>query len=710
MRSSLHCSVTLLAGVLAVANAAAQNPETEPADRVHGAGHEHDVLEEVIVTATPLRRDVLELSQSATVLSGAALERELNNTIGETLARMPGIANASFGQNVGRPVIRGLQGARIGMLTNNMASGDASAVSQDHAVPIEPFLADQIEVLRGPATLLYGSGSIGGVVNMVMHTIPEERPQEPFSGRAMTQFDSAADQRFGAARLDLGAASFAAHASVFVRRTDDYEIPGEAERFPDDHGNGSGHDEDPGDAPSGVLKNSFLDNEGGALGGSWIGDRWRFGLAWSGYDSDYGIPGAHGHHEEEEDPDDGEDVEHEEGEDDNVTIGLESRRVDAELVGENPFGGFERAKLRVARSDYEHTEFEGDEIGTVFTNDTTDVRLELRHAPWGRSDGAFGVHYTDRDFGAAGDEAFVPSSTTRTGAVFWVESLDFGGWQLDIGARYEDVDIEADAHSLPEAPLERSFSAFSGSLGAVWHIDDRSHLTFNFSGAERAPTDQELFAFGPHIATQTFEIGSPDLGVESNLHMEGGYRIHAGRLTGSIAVYTDAFSKFIYQRDTGLEEDGLPVRVWAQQDADFHGGELEIRFDAGRFASGHWQLSAFGDAVRGELGDGSDIPRMPPYRIGLGIDWDHGNWVANLSWIRAARQDRTAEYETETPGYDLLNADVSYLLTSGARVGWEAYFKAQNLLDEEVRHSTSFLKDQAPQIGRNFVLGVRMMF
>ena len=686
-----------------------ENPNSN--DPIHGSDHDHEALEEVRVTATPLSRDLIEMSQSAIVLSGETLDRELANNIGDTLSRIPGVSNASFGQNIGRPVIRGFEGARVGMLNNNMGAADASAVSQDHAVSVEPFLADQVEVLKGPSTLLYGSGSIGGVVNIVTHTIPQQMPEQPVSARALIQGDSAADQRLAAARIDWSAGSFVFHASGFYRRTNDYEIPGEAELYPDEDEGHESHEEEVHEEEShGVLENSFLDNEGGSFGGSWIGDRWRAGLAYTLYDSNYGIPGAHGHGHEEEHDEEHEGEEGHEEEEENVTIGLESRRLEGELVGVQPFGGFEQLKLRLADTRYTHTEFEGDEVGTVFNNDSTDLRLELRHNPWSAWDGAFGAQYAQRDFEAIGDEAFVPPSNTRTMAVFWVESAEFDEWQVDLGIRYDKIRVKALETNAGNMPVKRDFSPLSASVGAIYHFDDSRHLAFNISFAERAPTDQELFAFGPHIATQNFEIGDPTLNNESNLHGEMGYRVHKGQFTGSITLYYDRFNDYIFQLDTGLEEDELPVRQWSQQDASFYGGELELRYDLGRFDSGHWQLFGFADLVRAEFKDNSNVPRIPPVRIGLGADWDLRGWAANVTWINASSHTRIAEYETPTPGYDLLNAELSYLFQSDNRSEWEVYLKGHNLLNEDIRNSTSFLKDQAPQIGRNFVLGLRLRY
>ena len=674
----------------------------------HGPKHIHTEIEEIVVQASPLDRSLVELSQSVTVLTGSELQREVTNNIGDTLTRLPGLSNASFGQNVGRPVIRGMQGQRVGVLLNNMASGDASAVSQDHAVSVEPFLADQVEVIRGPSTLLYGSGAIGGIVNIVTNTIPREIPERPVSGRAIAQLDSAANQRFAGGRLDFGHGSFAFHANAFYRRTDDYEIPGEAELYPDHIV------EENGETAEGILENSFLDNQGGALGTSWIGDRWQAGVSWTGYDSNYGIPGGHHHHHEGHD-------EHEECEETHVHVDLESQRWDAELTGHDPFTGIEQLKFKFADIDYTHTEFEGENVGTVFDSNTTDTRLELSHDPWGAINGAFGLQYRGVNFSAMGAEAFVPDTDTTTWALFWLESVQFGSWQLDLGFRYEDIGIDVleipghdhpDEHdSLDEDPPEHfGFSPFSVSLGAIWHISQDSHFSFNLSRAERAPNAQELLAHGPHIANQTFEIGDQYLEAESNLHGEIGYRLHGGKLTGNIVIYSDDFDSYIYQENTGQEEHGLPVMQWSQQDAEFIGGEVELRYDIGHFTSGHWQLSGFYDRIRATLDNGENVPLMPPSRIGLGMDWHSDLWSVTANWIHASDQNRLADQETATPGYDLLNGEVSWLVPNKGESSWEVFLKGHNLLNEDIRNSTSHLKDKAPQIGRNFILGLRAKF
>jgi iron complex outermembrane receptor protein len=728
MSISIRCSVAVALSVyLAPSISLAQPATTAPATH----SHDHDKLEEIIVTANPLGRTSDDLAQSATVLEGEALRQQLANSLGETLARMPGIANASFGENVGRPVIRGLQGPRVGILSNSMATSDASSLSQDHAVSVEPFLADQIEVLRGPSTLLYGSGAIGGVVNMVSPTIPQSVPENGYSGRATTQGNTAANEEFAAGRLDLGDGQFAFHIDGFHRRTKDYDIPGNANLYPEDEDHGDEHeeheeheehDDDGGD--SGTLANSFLKNHGWTAGGSWIGEQWLVGAAYTVYKSDYGIPGdAHMHAHEDEDHDEHDDEhegEHEEGEhgeeEGPVTIDLESKRTEFEILGRDPIPGFEQIKVRYVDTQYTHTEFEGDEVGTVFNSDTHNARLELKHNQWGIWQGVFGLQYTENDFKAVGAEAFVPPSHTDTSAVFWIERADLGPWQLDLGLRYEDVDMKVPntlvAEEGPIGPkANNDFQPFSASAGVLWEMNEQVNLTFSVAHAERAPAAEELYANGPHIATQVFEVGDASLDMEKNLHFEGGVSVTLGGFTGSANVYYDDFSDYIYLSDTGEVEDGLPVQVWQQQDADFIGAEVELRYDFQPGKYGHWQVFGFGDIVDGELSDNDDVPLAPPARIGMGLDWDHHDgFAAYLLWIHAYKQDNLAPLETATPGYDLVNAEVSYSFATGDQFEFQVYLQGQNLLDEDIRNSTSTLKDFAPQIGINAIFGVRAYF
>ena len=383
---------------------------------------------------------------------------------------------------------------------------------------------------------------------------------------------------------------------------------------------------------------------------------------------------------------------------------MDSIRYDAEFGWRSPFAGFDQLKALVNRTDYEHTEFEGSEVGTVFENDTTVGRLELTHLPIAdRWRGTVGAQYLDRDFSAIGDEAFVPPSQTDSWALFLLEEARFGDWRVEFGGRYEDQEITAaDGRRASHSPV-------SLSAGTVWDFADTVNLALHLSSSERAPKSEELFADGPHIATQTFEIGDPDLVEETANTAELSLRKHAGAFTATLSVYKNDFDDFIYLADTGMEEDELPVRQWSQQDAEFEGWEVEVGYDLGEGAFGHWQLSAFADGVDATLADGSDVPRIPPHRVGFGVDWDSGNWAVGLDWIHASSQNEVAEFETPTDGYDDVGLDIVYLLET-PRANWELYLRARNLLDEDIRNHASFLKDQAPQPGRNLIFGVRTRF
>ena len=646
-------------------------------------------LEEVVVTATPLNRDALEMTQATAVLSGDDLLRSLDNSIGETIERIPGVQSAFFGPGVGRPIIRGLEGARVSVLENNIATNDVSSLSADHAVTVEPFLAEQVEVLKGPATLLYGSNGIGGVVNVRTNRVPS-RLTDGVEGAVQLQGDSVSDARFGAASLNYGEGSLGLHADIFYRDREDYDIPGFAEEEPD-------ADEE---AVEGILENSFVETSGGSLGLSYLFDGGHAGIAFSRYDNKYGIPGAGHHHEEEDDHGEEEDDHEHEGEEEEelVSIDIEQEKVDLNTEIASPFAGFDRLRAFASFNDYQHTEFEGNEVGTQFDTDTFEGRLELLHEPvWGWN-GVVGVQYYDRDFSAVGEEAFVPPSETERIGLFLLEEQEFGDVLVELGVRIDDVDTDS------VTGVSRSFSPFSASAGMVWHLSDSVHLSGSLSSSERAPVEEELFSDGPHIATQTFEVGDADLDEETSTNAEITLRKHAGAWTGSVTLYRNDFDDFIYLADTGMEEDELPVRVWSQQDADFTGLEAELRYAF----TDSLEMYLMGDTVDAELDDGSNVPRTPPQRFGGGIDWDMERWAVGFDVIRYSSQDDIAAFEDSTDGYTLVGADFAYRFNTDTR--WEIYLRGRNLGDEEARNHTSLLKEGAPLPGRNFIFGIRAQF
>lgn len=664
--------------------------------------HAHDVprtLDVVEVTASPLRQGIEDLARPVDVLTGDELDARKAGTLGETLERQAGVQSASFGAGVGRPVIRGLEGARVQVLANGGSALDVSTVSADHAIGIEPFLADQIEVLKGPASLLYGSGAIGGAVNVVDGRVPTAQVGRTVAGRAELRHSSVDDGLVGMARVDADAGALTLHADLFRRDTGDVRIPGYAfspELIAEEIEEG----EDPDHFARGRLPNSALTTEGGALGASWFGERAWFGVAASTYRSDYGIPpGAHAHEEEDHDEDHDE---HEGEEEEIVRLDLRQDRFEAR-GGIRDVGAFAELNWRLQRSLYEHIELEGDEVGTVFNNEGTEGRFEAVQREINGWRGAFGLQFSHRDFEAIGDEAFVPPSITRDLGVFALQEKDFGQFKLELGARHERVSVS------PATGADADRNATSLAAGGLWRFSDAAHLSLNLNRAERAPSAEELFSDGPHIATQSYELGDASLDTEVALGAELGLHLHHGRFEGKVAVYRTGFEDFIYLADTGLEEDGLPLRAWTQADATFTGWEAELGIELADNASGAWGLRLFADAVDAKLDNGGRLPRIAPGRVGADLEWSQGGWRARLGAVRVQRQADVAEFESATDGYTLVDAGLAYHW-DGELAGWEVFVEGRNLGDEQARAHTSYLKDFAPLPGRNVMTGVRVSF
>jgi len=655
-RLTLLAASLLLALPLAAqaAQTAAGDPQSD-AGKASDSRHDQPVkLDAVIVTASPLRTSAEDLTQPAEVLAGSRLDAAKAPTLGETIGKLPGVQSSFFGNGVGRPVIRGMDGPRVAVLSGGLGSQDVSSLSQDHAVAIEPFLADQIEVLKGPATLLYGSGAIGGLVNVVDGRIAERPLTETVSGRAELRYDSVSHGRTGMMRVDaMGAdGALVLHADGVYRNQKDY------------------------DTPLGIQRNSFIDTRTGALGASLVGDAGFLGFSASRYENNYGNPGEPG------------DLASGDG---SVRLEMQQSRFEVKAGINQPFGLFSGLRASLAHTDYEHVEFEGDEVGTRFLNAGTEGRLELTHQPLGDWVGAVGVQASTRDFVAIGAEAFVPATRSQAAGLFLTEQRKWNRLQIDLGARIDRVE------SSPEAADKRSFSPLSLSAGALWKFNDAWRLSLNLDRAERAPAEEELFANGPHVATASFEIGNADLSKERANQAELGVHYHGDRFG------------FVYLADTGLVEDDLPVRQWTQADATFQGFEAELITHLVDNDVGQLDLRLFGDKVRARLNDGSNLPRIVPSRVGADLGWDTGAWRASLGAVRYASQDEVAVGETPTAGYTLVNAHLAYHRDNDL-YGWELFLDGNNLTDAEARVHTSFLKDSVVMPGRGVSGGVRVFF
>ncbi len=620
-----------------------------------------DQLDEVVVTSSPFRSSVNDVVQPVSILGGDALHLASGSSLGETLAHQPGLTATYFGPSASRPMIRGLGGQRVQVLEDGMAAFDVSALSEDHAVGIEDAVARQLEVLKGPATLLYGNGAVGGAVNTVTRRIPEARIANGLAASLEAKSDSASRLRAVVGTLDADAADFGFHADGFQRRSEDVSIPG------------------------GRMGNSASRSNGGSLGGSWIGDAGFIGVSVSRFDDHYGIPQATASLA------------------DATHIDMRQERL-AVRGAVTPDGEVIDA-LRVAAThgNYSHAEVASDgTVGTRFLQSGDELRLSLDHHVAGLK-GTVGIQYRQVDFAALGSERFVPASVTRGGGLFAFEQYPMGTLTFEGGLRVERQSLT------PEAGLpSQSGTTTSGALGALWHATPALALAVNVTRSERLPAAIELYADGAHEATQQYLVGNTALSSEAATSIDIGLR-GSGRISWSLNVYRNVFDNFIYLAPTPAVQDDLPVFEYRQGRATLTGfeaqGELPLLEADGRRLS----LRLAADAVRGQLADGDPLPQIPPLRLGAELQAHAGPWSAELSVWQHLRQDRVAPYETDTAGYTLLGASLSrrWQLDHGSLLG---FVNASNLGDAVARRHSSPLKDVAPLPGRSVTVGLRLEF
>jgi iron complex outermembrane receptor protein len=652
-------ALSFVIGSFGAAPAIAQAPADEPPD-------------EVVVTGVPQPRAPGELAQSVTVMSGDELDRSRAATLGETLANQVGMSSSYFGAGASRPIIRGLAGARVRMLEDGIDSMDVATVSDDHAVTVDPLAADQIEIFRGPTTLLYGSGAVGGVVNTVTTRIPVRAPDDGFDGAVELRGDTAADASSGALRFDGGGSQFAWHFDAARRDSGDYHIPGFARLAPQ-----------AGDL-AGLLANSAAESDAAAFGAAWLGDDVSFGASFTTFDTLYGVPG------EDDEP---------------VRIDLQQRRLDVRGGWLGLDGFLNAIQLRIARTDYEHAELEGAEVGTRFMNEGAEARVELEHRAFGAWQGAFGVQLSQRDFAAIGAEAFVPPVDSSNAGLFVVEQVDLAEWQVSLGGRIE-LERQTPSNGLP--PVEHD--AGSLSAGAVRPFGSGYSLALNLASSERLPVAEELYSDGPHLATRVVQVGAADLGAEQAHHLDIGVRREMGDVAWSVTAFATRFHDFIYLAATGEidAEEGLPVFVYTARAAEFNGLEAELFAPIATTEAGEVDLRVFADVVRGELTTGEPVPRLPPLRVGARLQYHNDRFLAGFEATRYGRQTQVAAYEQPTSGYTIVNADFRWRLAGRRELEW--FVNASNLGDEEARKHTSFVKDVAPLPGRNYAVGIRSRF
>ncbi|MGJ8537803.1 MAG: TonB-dependent receptor, partial [Parasphingopyxis sp.] len=672
-----------------------------------------------VVTASFV--DELDLLAGTSTLSGTELDQSIRAQIGDVLTALPGVSATSFTPGASRPVLRGFQGERIRVLTDGIGAIDASNTSADHAVTIDPITAYRIEVLRGPAALLFGSQAIGGAVNVFDRRIPREVPDEIVHVDAVASYGTAADERSIAGGIDVPLTSnLVVHVDGSYRESDDLDIAGftlapelrteqlaiAAEETEE------GHLEEAAEALEnanlrGTVPNSATETVTAGAGIALIEEWGNIGFSVSYFDSNYGIPSRPGaEHAHEEHGDEEHEDEHEEGHGEApVTIDLEQFRAD--LRGEIDIGSgfFENIRIRLGYSDYTHTEFEGDEVGTVFLVEGLEGRLEFVQRAQGSWRGVIGGQLYVRDFDAIGAEAFVPRNNTEQVGLFTLQEFDLGAAHVEIAGRYEHTSV-----SSGPIGVDRSFDAFSGAIGANFEIAPGIKIGGNVSRAERAPSAEELFSNGPHIATQAFEIGNPNFDTETSLGLEAYLRGGVGNVNFALTGYASWFDNFIYDSDTGLEEDGLPVFQYFQRDARYIGFEAEISARIAEIGAFRINTDFVGDYVRATISDGGGpLPRIPPLRLlgGLEAQSDMFDARAEVEWV--ADQDRTASFETRTESFTLVNASIAWR-PWGRRNGSTLFASANNIFDVNARRHASFTKDFVPLSGRDFRVGARFSF
>ena len=664
--------------------------------------------EEVVVTANPLEHNSLKMTTPTAVLSEEELIMNRSTSIEQTLNKVTGVNSGSFGVGAGQIVIRGQQGPRVSVLNNNITLQDASNVSPDHWVSSESLLAKQIEVLKGPATLLYGGGAVGGVVNVLDNTIPTQAIDGLEGGVELRFSDNTLSERTGVMSLEAGLSeNLMSHFSYINSKTSDYEIPSFAESQ-NLHESEEHSEERHSEEMLGTLENTSLTSEGYNIGLSLINDNGYWGVSYSNFDRNYGIPG-HGDHDEEE---------HEEGEEEHEEEEKEIVRIDVDksifnIKGVHRFDNnnfFKLLNTHFSQTKYQHIELEGSEIGTVFDNKAHEFRTELTHRTIAGFSGVWGLQKTFRDFSAIGEEAFIIPSETTTWSAFLIEEHEFENWHGEFGLRFDDQEIKTAEFSTLNQ------KAFSLSLGATFNLSDHWTLPVNFTSAQRLPTAEELFSnqsaaeeLIPHLATSTIEIGNPDLNKETANNFDLGLRYRKNNLRINFALFHNRIDDYIFLENSGEQSADTPIFIYQQKQATFKGLEFDLAYQFNDKYDNTWNYRFFTDKTRASLKDGSNIPRIPGNRMGMDIGWLRGDFTINLDVVHVSKQDKVSTFELPTNSYNDVSFGANWIIKNSQTESLE-FLKINNLLDEEIREHASFIKEISPRPARSISTGVRITF
>lgn len=677
----------LTLSILAVASVSVFAAENEQAT----------TLDTIRIKAHPLEQTSKDFAVADTVVDQKRLAQGAV-TIGEALSGETGISSNQFGAGSSRPVIRGQDGPRIKILQNSSENIDVSTLSPDHAVTVDPALAKQVEVIRGPSTLLFGAGTVGGLVNVTDSKLPTALPEKGYEANVGLRYNTGSDEKLATAGVTLGLGDqVALRVEGLKREANDYIAPdyvheGEKERRVD---------------------NTFAKGQTVNVGLSWIYDRGFTGISYSNRQDQYGLPG-HSHEyeschlhglslhcgEHDHDEDEHDDHDHDHAHEAGPWIDLKSERYDVRTELDDPFAGFKKLRAQASYTDYQHDEIEEDTIATRFKNKGYDGRLELVHNPLGAWEGVIGTQYGQQKLELTGEEAFLAPNTTKKWSVFALEHAQLNDVHVELAARADQQKIDIDDSS------KKDFdgSAFSVSGAANWEFAPNYKLSLVTSHQERLPLAQELYADGGHFATNTYELGNDQLSKEKSNNVELGFHYDDNTFDYHVHVYHNWFDDYIYAQTLDRYKDFRLVQ-YAQDKAKFYGAEAE----AGYQISPIYKLSVFGDYVRGKI-DNDNAPRVPAGRLGtkLNADFDD-HWSGSAEYYHVFQQDKIAAYETDSQSYNMLNLGVAYSGNYSNVSDYRVFLNANNLLDDQVYQHASFLST-IPQVGRNFSVGVNFNF
>ena len=673
--------------------AAGAGSAAAPAPTAQAAHQDHDA--EIVVTG--VRRNAGDVLGGVSVLDKEDLTREVRPSIGETLSRQPGVSSTSFGPTASSPILRGLSGDRVRVLTDGIGSLDLGSSGPDHAITINPLTAERIEVLRGPSALLFGSSGIGGVVNVIDARIPRSVPEGPVGLDALLNYGSAANERSGNLAVDVPLAGhFVLHGDGSYSKFDDLRTGGHLLSEPlRDEALAS---PDPAIRALADLDGKLPNTAGWiadiAGGVAYVDGGLNVGVSIGRHTSKYGVPIRFSLDPAiaPEQP----------------TIDAEQTRYDARA--EVPLSGFfSQVRARGGYSKYHHDELEADgAIGSSFFSNGGEGRVELVQAERSGWGGTSGVQYLNRNVKIRGEEKFLPDARQKQTGLFTLQSVVRGRLRLEAGGRVEFSQLTAKADEQIQTPAtSRKFTTFSGSLGGSYELAPGWRTGLSVSSSARAPAIDELFANGPHGGSQSFEVGNPDLNPERSLSIEASLHHTTGPVHVTGNLFYSRFSNFIFQAPTGVIEDGLPVFEFRQGKATYYGFELQGDARFGKALGIDWGAELVADAVRATVRNFGPAPQIPPFRLLGALTGARGPFDGRIEVERAFAQNRTAPLETPTPGYTLVNAALDWHPLA-ANPALTLSLQGNNLFDVVARRHSSLLKDYAPLTGRDIRLSARL--